>query len=124
MLENHELTRRVIGLGMEVHSYVGTGLLESVYRECLCLELRRAGLAAESEVMIPVFYKDTRIPLGFRADIVVENKIIIEIKSVTALLPAHESQLITYLRMSGIRIGLLMNFHAPRLKEGLRRFIV
>jgi len=74
--------------------------------------------------MIPASYKDTRIPLGFRADIVVENKIIIEIKSVTALLPVHESQLITYLRMSGIRIGLLMNFHAPRLKEGLRRFIV
>jgi GxxExxY protein len=88
------------------------------------VELARAGVSFEAQVAVPVIYKGITIPLGFRADVVVENAIILEIKAVTALLPAHDSQLLTYLRMSHLRVGLLMNGHAPRLKDGLRRFIV
>jgi GxxExxY protein len=124
MLIHQELTNRVIGYAIEVHRTVGPGLLESVYRECLCLELEQSGIPFETETTVPVIYKSKTIPLGFRADIVIDNAIIIEIKAVTALLPTHEAQLLTYLRMSQIRIGLLMNFHAPRLKDGLKRCIV
>lgn len=124
MLEHRELTERVIGLAIEVHRIIGPGLLESVYTECLCLELEQAGIAFESEVMVPVIYKSKTIPLGFRADILVANAVIIEIKAIASLVPAHEAQILTYLRMSQIRVGLLMNFHAVRLKDGLRRFIV
>jgi GxxExxY protein len=124
MLEQHDLTERVIGLAIEVHRNVGPGLLESVYAECMALELRHANLVFETQVMVPVIYKGTTIPLGFRADIVVEHALILEIKAVAALLPAHEAQILTYLRMSHIRVGLLLNFHARRLKDGLRRFIV
>jgi GxxExxY protein len=90
----------------------------------MALELGHAGVSFEAQVTVPVIYKGMTIPLGFRADIVVENAIILEIKAVAALLPAHDAQLLTYLRMSQLRIGLLMNFHARRLKDGLRRFIV
>jgi GxxExxY protein len=124
MLEHRDLTERVIGLAIEVHRTIGPGLLESLYTECLCLEFQQANIAFQKEVMMPVTYKGTPIKMGFRADIVVEHTIILEIKAVAALVPAHDSQILAYLRMSGIRIGLLMNFHAPRLKDGLRRFIV
>ena len=124
MLEHQALTERIIGLAIEVHRTVGPGLLESVYVECIALELGHAGIGFEAQVTVPVIYKGITIPLGFRADVVVESTIILEVKAVAALLPAHESQLLTYLRMSQLRIGLLMNFHAPRLKDGLRRFIV
>jgi GxxExxY protein len=124
VLEQHALTERVIGLAIEVHRTVGPGLLESVYRECMCLELRHANLEFQSEVMVPVIYKRNTIPLGFRADIVVESAVIIEIKAVVSLVPAHDAQILTYLRMSQIHVGLLMNFHARRLKDGLRRFVV
>ncbi len=118
------LSQRVIGLAIEVHRTIGPGLLESVYRECLCLELGEAGIPFANEVMVPVYYKDRNIPLGFRADIVVDHRIIIEVKAVASLLPVHEAQLLTYLRMSRIRVGLIMNFHANLLKDGLLRCIV
>jgi GxxExxY protein len=124
MLEHQTLTETIIGLAIEVHRTVGPGLLESVYAKCMALELAHAGISFETQVTMPVIYKGLTIPLGFRADVVVENTIILEIKAVAALLHAHESQLLTYLRMSHLRVGLLMNFHAPRLKDGLRRFIV
>ncbi len=124
MLEHHALTERIIGLAIEVHRQVGPGLMESVYAECLCLELTASGIAFQSEATVPVVYKGMVIPLGFRADILVADAIILEIKAVTTLLQVHEAQLLTYLRMSQIRVGLLMNFHAARLKDGLRRLIV
>jgi GxxExxY protein len=124
MLEHRDLTERVIGLAIDVHRTVGPGLMESVYSECLCLELAKAGIEFQSEVVMPVIYKGITIPMGFRADIVVASAIILEIKAVASFVPAHESQILTYLRMSGLRVGLLMNFRAPRLKDGLRRFIV
>jgi GxxExxY protein len=124
VLQHRGLTERVIGLAIEVHRTIGPGLLESVYTACLCLELEHAGIPFDSQVVVPVTYKDKTIPLGFRADLVVNACIIIEFKAVATLLPAHQAQLLTYLRMSGIRIGLLMNFYASRLKDGLLRFIV
>ena len=123
-MEHRALTERIIGLVIEVHRNIRPGLLESVYIECLCLELQQAGIPFEREVMVPVVYKGTIIPLGFRADIVVDQVIIFELKTVAALLPIHEAQILTYLPMSQVRVGLLMNFHAIRLKDGLRRFIV
>ena len=124
MLELNALSNRVIGLAIEVHRTVGPALLEHVYRECLCIELEEAGIPFQSETMVPVHYKGRPIPLGFRSDIVVDNTILLELKAVTALVPAHEAQILTYLRMSGMRLGFLMNFHAPKLKDGLKRFIV
>lgn len=118
------LSNRVIGLAIEVHRTIGPGLLESVYQECLCMELAEAGIPFQSQAMIPVHYKGRTVQAGFRSDIVVADAIILEIKAITALLPAHEAQILTYLRMSGIRVGFLLNFHAPKLKYGLRRFIV
>jgi GxxExxY protein len=124
MLIAEELTQRIIGLAIEVHRNTGRGLLESVYEQCLCFELRQADLPFERQVGIPVLYKGMVFDEGFRADILVDRKVIIEIKSVAAIQPAHESQLLTYLRMSGIQIGLLLNFNASRLTDGLRRLVI
>ncbi len=124
MLAHRALTERIIGLAIDVHRNIGPGLLESVYTECLSRELQDAGVPFENEVVVPVIYKGITIPLGFRADIVVANAVILEIKAVEALTPAHDAQILSYLHMSQIRVGLLMNFHALRLKDGLRRFIV
>lgn len=124
MLLERGLTDRIIGLAIGVHQAVGPGLLESVYREWLSDELTAAGIDHGREVAIPVTFKGKTLPVGFRADIIVENKVIIEVKAVDALAPVHEAQVLTYLRMSQIRIGLLMNFHTTRLKDGLRRFVL
>jgi GxxExxY protein len=123
MLEQRPLTEKIIGLAIEVHRTLGPCLLESEYA-AMALEQGHSGISFETQITVPVIYKVITVPLGFRADIVVENTIILEIKAVAALLSAHDAQLLTYLRMSKLRIGLLMNFHAPRLKDGLRRFIV
>jgi len=124
MLLARELTERVIGLAIEVHRSTGPGLLESVYEGCLCHELEQSGIAFERQVGIPVIYKGVRFDEGFRADILVDRQVVVEIKAVTNLLPAHDAQVLTYLRMSGLRVGLLFNFHAPLLKDGLRRFVL
>lgn len=124
MLMAGELTEQVIGLAIEVHRHTGPGLLESVYEQCLCHELRQAGLPFERQVAIPVIYKAVPIGDGFKADIVVARTVILEIKAVAAILPVHMAQLHPYLRMSGIRIGLIMNFNASRLAEGIRRYVI
>jgi GxxExxY protein len=115
-----DLTERVIGLAIEVHRQTGPGLLEAVYAQCLSHELLEAGIPYERQVAIPIHCKGQ----GFRADIVVAQTVILEIKAVAALLPAHEAQLHTYLRLSGLRIGLLLNFNARRLTEGIRRYVL
>jgi GxxExxY protein len=122
VLQHQPLTERIIGWAIEVHRKTGPGLLESVYAACLCFELEHAGIPLSRQVSIPVTCKGMPIPPGFRADILVDDIVILEIKAVPALLPAHDAQLQTYLRMSGIPVGLLLNFHAVRLKDGLRRF--
>lgn len=124
MLLAEALTRRVIGLAIEVHRNTGRGLLESVYDRCLCHELYLAGIPFERQVGIPIQYKGVPLDDGFRADIVVDGTVIVEIKSVAAILPTHEAQLLTYLRMSQMRIGLLLNFNTSRLTDGLRRLVV
>jgi GxxExxY protein len=125
VLEHRDLTERIIGLAIEVHRTIGPGLLESVYEACLCLELKRAGIPFRRQVSMPVVYKGTlitRVPGRYLvADTVI---FILEIKGVAAFIPAHEAQILTYLRMSHVRIGLLLNFHATRLKDGIQRFVV
>lgn len=123
---SHEsgLGERIIGLAITVHRHLGPGLLESAYEECLCLELREAGIAHHRQVPLPVVYKGIRLDCGYRMDIVAENELVIEVKSVEQLLPIHDAQMLTYLRLSGIRAGLLMNFNNVVLKNGLRRFVL
>ena len=123
MLEHLSLSKRIIGSAIKVHRETGPGLLESVYATCLCFELEQAGIPVQRQVGIPVVYGGLKMPMGFRADILVADTIIVEIKGVSMLAPAHEHQIQTYLRMSGLPLGLLMNVHAPRLQDGLRRFV-
>ena len=114
----------MIGLAIKVHRTLGPGLLEEVYEECLFWELGQSGLTCARQVTFPLIYGGVRLPRGYQADIVVGNCIILEIKSIERILPVHESQMLTYLRLSGCRIGLLMNFNCPLLKGGLRRFVL
>ena len=118
------LSERVIGLAIDVHRQLGPGLLESVYEECLCFELKQCGLAFARQVQLPVEYKSVRLDCGYRMDVVMEGELIIEIKAVERILPIHEAQMLTYLRLSGRKIGLLMNFNSLALKDGLRRFVL
>jgi len=118
------LSERVIGLTITVHRHTGPGLLESVYERCLCHELNGVGVPFERQAMVPVMYRGNSVGDGFRADIVVDGQIILEIKAVGCVLPAHKAQLHTYLRMSGIRDGLLFNFNAKRLIDGLYRHVI
>ncbi len=121
---DNELSERVIGLAIEVHRYLGPGLLESAYEECLCYELRTAGLPFERQRQLPVRYKEIRLDVAYRIDLVIDRRLIVEIKTVDRLLPVHEAQLITYLRLSGVRVGLLMNFNCAVLKDGLQRIMI
>lgn len=124
MLMARELTEQVIGLAIDVHRLTGPGMLESVYEGCLCHELAQAGIPFERQVGIPVTYNGVRFDEGFRADILVDRQVVVEIKAVANLPPVHDAQVLTYLRMSGLRVGLLFNFHARLLKDGLRRFVI
>ncbi len=112
---------RVIGCAIEVHRTLGPGLMESVYEACLCHELTLAGLRFERQRKVPVVYKDARLDLDFRADVVVEDALLLEIKAARDILPLHEAQLLTYLRLTGIKLGLLLNFNVPVLRDGVRR---
>jgi len=122
-VERDAQTSVIISAAIEVHRQLGPGLLEATYEACLCFELEQAGIQCAQEVPLPVVYKQIRLDCGYRIDITVEDDILLEIKSVERLMPIHEAQMLTYLRLSGRRIGLLMNFNATRLKDGLRRFI-
>ena len=115
------LTRRIIGFAIDVHRGLGPGLLESAYEACLCNDLAQAGISFARQVALPVRYRGVALECGYRMDLVVADQVIIEIKSVEKLLPIHEAQLLTYLRLSGMAVGLLMNFNMPVLKDGLRR---
>ena len=119
-----DLSGRLIGLAIEVHRYLGPGLLESAYEECLCFELKQAGLNFARQVALPVIYRDIRLDCGYRLDLVVDNKIVVDIKSTERLQAIHDAQILTYLRLSNYKIGLLMNFNTALLKDGLRRFVL
>ena len=126
--ENQEkrdpLTEKVIGCAIEVHRILGPGLLESAYQRCMLFELRKQGLAVETEVPMPVNYKGEIMDCGYRVDMLVEKSLILELKAVDAILPIHQAQLLTYMKLAGIHLGLLINFHQPRLVDGLKRFIL
>jgi GxxExxY protein len=119
-----QLTEKIIGGAMEVHRALGPGLLESVYEECLCHKLKLQGLALERQIPLPVVYKGVALECGYRMDIVVENVVLLELKTVEKLLPIHEAQLLTYLKLSGLRLGLLINFHVPLLRDGIKRRVL
>jgi GxxExxY protein len=121
---NSALTERAIRLAIDVHKQLGPGLLESAYEECLCFELRQSGIAYTRQVPLPVVYKEVRLDCAYRMDIVIEQELIIEVKAVERILAIHEAQMLTYLRLSGYRVGLLMNFDSVMLKDGLRRFVL
>jgi GxxExxY protein len=118
------LSDRTIKLAIDVHRQLGPGLLESTYEECLCFELKQCGIAHARQVPLAVVYKEVRLDCGYRMDVVVERELIIEIKAVERILAIHEAQMLTYLRLSGCRVGLLMNFNSVLLKDGLRRFVM
>ncbi|MBL9136353.1 MAG: GxxExxY protein [Verrucomicrobiales bacterium] len=119
----NELTERVIGLSIEIHRELGPGLLESAYDECLAFEISRAGLSFRRQEPMPVRYKEVELDCGYRLDFVVENALILELKAVTQLLPIHDAQLLTYLRLSGKSLGLLINFNVPVLTRGVKRVV-
>jgi GxxExxY protein len=110
-----------IGLAMKIHSRFGPGLLESAYRECLAYELRKAGYRVESEKSLPLVYEEVRISQGYRIDLLVNDKLVIELKSVDALLDVHFAQVMTYLRVGDYRLGLLINFKVAHLRDGIKR---
>ncbi len=122
--ELNELTAEIIGAGMTVHTELGPGLLESAYETCLALELSGRGLSFERQWEVPVRYKGAPVAVGYRVDLLVEDRVIVELKSVTQLAPIHEAQVLTYLRLSGRPLGLLINFNVQRLKDGIRRLIL
>lgn len=116
----NDLTGQVIGAAIEVHSALGPGLLESAYEECLCRELELRNISFERQKELPIEYKGVKLDSGYRLD-VVANKLILELKACETLLPIHEAQLLTYLKLTGIKLGLLINFHVPSLKDGIKR---
>jgi GxxExxY protein len=124
MKKDNELTEAIIGAAIEVHQVLGPGLLESAYEECLCRELSLRNLPFERQVPLPVTYKGVKLDCGYRMDIVVASTVVLEIKAVDQILPIHRAQLLTYLRLSGKSIGLLVNFSVPLLKQGLVRVVL
>lgn len=118
------LSHQIIGCAIEVHRHLGPGLLESAYQHCLAYELRQAGLDVQVEIPLPVEYKSVQIDCAYRVDLIVNNSVILELKAAERLLPIHEAQLLTYMKLTNIGIGLLINFNVTRLKEGMRRFVL
>ncbi len=117
------LTEEIIGAAIEVHKVLGPGLLESAYEECLAHELKLRGIAFERQRPLPVAYKDVQLDCGYRLDFLVEQVVVVELKAVEILLPIHEAQMLTYLKLGGWSVGLLINFNVPALRRGIKRFV-
>lgn len=122
-MNENELSSILVNCCYNIHTKLGPGLLESVYEEVLCYELREGGLSYSRQLNIPVYYNELILELGFRADIIVENKVIIEIKSIESIAPVHKKQLLTYLRLTGMKLGLLINFNEALIKKGITRIV-
>ena len=120
-MDINKLTGEVIGAAIEVHKTLGPGLLESTYEECLCHELLLRKLPFNRQVALPIKYKGVNLDCGYRLDIVVDKKLVVELKACEDFLPIHEAQLLTYLKLTGIKYGLLINFNVPMLKDGIKR---
>ena len=119
----NQLSSKIIGAAIEVHRQLGPGLLEASYEACLVYELECAGLFVERQKPLPLVYKDLKLEHGYRIDALVERAVVIEIKAVEHLAPVHEAQVLTYLKLSGLHLGLLINFNVPLLKDGVKRFV-
>ena len=123
-MDSNNLTGLLIGAAIEVHRILGPGLLESAYEECLCRELELRNIPFEKQKPLPLTYKGIDIDCGYRLDIVAGGEVVVELKSCSSLEPIHEAQLLTYLRLTGIKIGLLINFNVSILKDGIRRLVI
>ncbi len=123
-MEINQITEKIIGCAIEVHKQLGPGLLESAYEECLFYELINKGLNVKKQLALPLVYKEIKLDAGYRIDLLVENKVIIEIKSVDAIADIHKAQLMTYMKLANIKLGLLINFNVTRLKDGIVRWII
>jgi len=119
-----EQTKEIIGAAIAVHRHLGPGLLESAYEECLCYELTKKGIPYARQVALPVVYKDIHLDCGYRIDLLAYGNVVVELKTVGKLLPIHEAQLLTYLRLSGHKTGLLINFNSAPLKAGIKRMVI
>lgn len=117
-------SNKIIGCAIEVHKALGPGLLESAYEECLSYELLQNNLKIERQKAVPVIFKEVKLDCGYRIDILVENKVLLELKSVEAIAPIHEAQILTYIKFAEIKIGLLINFNVTKLKNGIKRFVL
>jgi GxxExxY protein len=122
-MEINDITNMVIGAAMKIHSAIGPGVLESVYRKCLQHELHKAGLAVQSELKLPVHYDGLVLESGYRLDLLVQDRVVVELKCVDALLPIHKAQLLTYLRLANKPLGLLLNFNVVHMRDGIRRIL-
>lgn len=123
-LTENEISNIIIGCAIEVHRHLGPGLLESAYQECLYYELIKAGLAVQKEIPMPIVYKEVTLDHGYRIDLLVNNKVVIEIKSVEAFSDVHTAQILTYLKLGDYKLGLLLNFHVTMMKNGIKRVII
>ncbi len=123
-MDINKVTEVVIGASIEVHRSLGPGLLESAYEECLCYELRRLDVRFDRQYSLPIRYKDASLECGYKLDLLVEGKIVVELKAVEKLLPIHHAQLLSYLKLGGWKVGLIINFNVPVLKQGIRRKIL
>ncbi len=123
IMDINQLTGKVIGAAIEVHKILGPGLLESAYEECLCHEFKLRSFPFERQKELPIEYKGVKLDCGYRLDVVVWNKVILELKSCNELQPIHEAQLLTYLKLANKKVGLLINFNVPVLKDGIRRMV-
>ena len=123
MLVEEDLTHAIRGAAIEVHRNLGPGLLESAYETCLCWELDQLGVPNQKQLALPVNYKGQQLDCDYRIDILVDERVLLELKSVKKNLPIHEAQILTYLRLSGTKVGLLMNFNVPLMKDGIERFV-
>ena len=121
-MEINQITEKIIGCAIEVHKTLGPGLLESAYEECLFFELKQSGLIVERQVPVPVIYKEIKLDCGYRIDILVENKIVVELKTVDTFAPVHEAQILTYMKFADKNLGLLINFNVTLLKNGIKRY--
>jgi GxxExxY protein len=122
--ETDEIASEIVDAAFAVHSALGPGLLEGVYEACLLHELNKRGLKTERQVSLPVVYDGLRLDAGLRLDLVVEDRVVVELKAVEALLPVHKAQVLTYLKLSGHRLGLLVNFNTPLIKQGIQRIVL
>ena len=123
-MEFDELSRKMIGCALEVHKYLGPGLLESTYEQCLAHEMKQAGIVFKMQSPLPVEYKGIKLDCGYRIDLFIEDSLIVELKSVEKILPIHQAQLLTYMKLAEIPIGLLINFNVTYLKNGIKRMVL